>query len=321
MAQAIVIKWLSYFFLEILSLVVAAVCFPMDHSQSKESSAPHMDISLPVSPLAPGSATQHQQQQQQRHHPQRHLQEDDYWWRQLLDLSQQAWDSYWKVYEQQPTQTIFSTSILVLLMVILAASGLLHMLILLGLGCAAGYSLATPDITLLRPSHLLEKLRSRRSSLLHTLSGSPHSTPSSPGNPVETSFSGGPSSPSSGRVHLSTHHEVTISISPAINQYLDSILSLFVRDFITYWYQGLNGSGNDDFERQVRYTLNVVVMNFVEYGRSISNGSKNLELSSLITYGFANALIVHMVCLIMRMMSRGNLGSESIGSWKRRNSL
>jgi hypothetical protein len=100
---------------------------------------------------------------------------------------------------------------------------------------------------------------------------------------------------------------------------LNPLLDLFIRDFITYWYHPLllptplqpvqfptsRDTEHEQFQRDVRRTVHVGVLNLIEYGRHFTAaGPAGLEVSSLMTYGFANAFIVHLVsCLHRQFLS------------------
>lgn len=72
------------------------------------------------------------------------------------------------------------------------------------------------------------------------------------------------------------------------------MLDLFIRDYIKVWYEPINFSKSKEVERNVRSSLNGIVMNAIEYFKFISNSNKNGDSLMMITYGIANSLIVHL---------------------------
>jgi hypothetical protein len=79
---------------------------------------------------------------------------------------------------------------------------------------------------------------------------------------------------------------------------MNELIDLFIRDFVSYWYAGLNHSKSVEFENRVRSALCAATMNAVEYSSMVAHSRHDLDLLSLLAYGIANTLIVHLVRVV-----------------------
>ncbi|ORX96402.1 hypothetical protein K493DRAFT_300925 [Basidiobolus meristosporus CBS 931.73] len=80
-----------------------------------------------------------------------------------------------------------------------------------------------------------------------------------------------------------------LAISPQIDSSLKRLFDYIVRDFVHYWFDPLNISGNMEFESNVRNSLSTAASNFSSYARR-----DNVDLSLLLIYAIANTTIVHV---------------------------
>jgi hypothetical protein len=87
---------------------------------------------------------------------------------------------------------------------------------------------------------------------------------------------------------------IKIDISSRIDAVLKEFMDLFIRDFVNWWYDPLNVSQSLEFENSVRIAVNNVVMKFRGY---VMAGYKagRMDFPTMLTYGVANALIIHLV--------------------------
>lgn len=94
--------------------------------------------------------------------------------------------------------------------------------------------------------------------------------------------------PRSKKTEIST--ELHLS-DPVLTEKTTELINFTIRDFISIWWGPMNFYGNQEFEDEIRVTINATVE---ALERSIqAHDSNDLLLAML--YGVANSLIIHMV--------------------------
>lgn len=80
-------------------------------------------------------------------------------------------------------------------------------------------------------------------------------------------------------------HKFSKPVQKALNFFTDRL----TQSFITIWFKNLNKSGSKEFEKCIHSVIMQAAHNFVKYA-----GIRILDITTLVTFGFTNAFIVHV---------------------------